>query len=251
MISSWIKAAKDYYYPTEGNVFLITGASRGIGKSIAIELAKKRKILVLVARNEKNLINLREELRVKYNIPVYSIVFDVTEFDGIQKLLLAAHKLAGPIDTIILNAGILSVHKIDRSKFSKDLSIIETNLLGPIGFINEYVTYAKNENVAKPHIVIITSIAADVTLPKMGAYSASKAGLSIYLESCILELESQGFSFTNIKPGFIRSDMTGHLNQILMYDSEKCAKEILIAMKFRQFERYVPQFIYWPLGTGD
>ena len=87
--------------PPKGKVFLITGASKGIGKALAFELAKQGRTVILVSRNQKLLNQVQQEITTKYNTNVYAMPFDVTTYDGYDELLINANKLAGPVDTII------------------------------------------------------------------------------------------------------------------------------------------------------
>ena len=238
-----------YIKPPQGKVYLVTGASQGIGKAIAHELGRQGKALVLVARNEKKLLEVKEDIAHKYNVPVITICFDVTDFDGYQKLFATAQAKLSSVDTIILNAGTFSAHKVGKTGFLKDISVLETNLLAPISCINEFVANAKQHKIKNPHIVVITSIAAEMPSMQAGAYGASKSGLTKYVESCALELESEGFYFTNIQPGFIATDLSDNaIKGIFKYaciDVEWCAKETVYAINRRQRQRYIPHWLYF------
>ena len=242
---------KNTFYPPQGKVFLITGASRGIGKAIALKLASQGKIVILVARNESKLIELRDEIKHKYNMKSYTISFDVTRFDSYDTLLEKANSFV-PVDTIILNAGILSSHPVGKHGFDKDLPVLETNLIGPVSCINSFVSYAKEKNIENPHIVIITSVAAYIPAARIGAYNASKAGLTTYLNCCALELQQQGFYFTNILPGFITTDMTENLKPPMSWFSisvDWCANETVSAINNKYSFRFIPHYMYYPLSS--
>ena len=143
------------------STFLITGASKGIGKQMAIELAQKNKTLVLVARNQALLDELVEHL-AQYKCPVYAIAYDVTNFDGYEQLLQRATRMAGPIDTLVLNAGILYKNAIGKG-FKDDKATVDTNLLGPMAFIHAFVSYASE--IDHPHVVVVSSICLLYTSP--------------------------------------------------------------------------------------
>eukprot|EP00835_Amoeboradix_gromovi_P006167 NODE_677_length_5302_cov_0.446089.p3 type:complete len:260 gc:universal NODE_677_length_5302_cov_0.446089:1266-487(-) len=244
---------KQYLYPPEGKVFLITGASRGIGKALAYELAKHGKSLILTARSEKLLNEVKEDLIKKYNISVYVIVFDVTNYKQYENLFKKAHEKAGPVDTIILNAGIAGFHSVgSKHAFSEDLKVLQTNLLSPMACINEFCPYAKSNHIGHPHIVVISSIAADLVTKGIGAYSGSKSGISKYLESCALELESSGFYFTNIQPGFVTTDIIeGAVPDVflnLAVSPQYCAQKSVDSILKRRSQTYVPHWLYYPLG---
>eukprot|EP00834_Sanchytrium_tribonematis_P004540 NODE_229_length_12207_cov_1.116700.p6 type:complete len:285 gc:universal NODE_229_length_12207_cov_1.116700:5772-4918(-) len=236
-------------FAPKGKTVLVTGASKGIGRDVALELAKNGLDVILTARNEKQLRAVKEEIVSKYNVKAYAVPFDVTEFDHYDELFERATHLAGPIDTIVLNAGVNSTHAVgSKGAFDKDLSVLETNLLGPMSCINVFVSYAKQFHIKDPHVVVVTSVAADIARSQKGAYSASKAALSIFLESAAMELESEGFWFTNIKPGFIKTEMTSYMKgDSLKVTSEYAAKEIAFAMRYRFNSWFTPVLIYWPL----
>ena len=236
-------------FAPRGKTYLVTGASKGIGRELALRLGKAGKTLVLTARNEGLLKQVKEEIVAKYGVKVFAIPFDVTEFDNYNEFFEKATHLAGPIDTIILNAGVGASHAVgSKGAFDKDLSVLETNLLGPMSAINVFVNYAKQYHIKDPHVVVVTSVAGDIARPTKGAYSASKSALTQFVESCALELESEGFYFTNIKPGIIKTDMTTYASDNFKCSLEYAASEMMFAINHRFNVFYVPFAVYWPLA---
>eukprot|EP00835_Amoeboradix_gromovi_P006910 NODE_939_length_2915_cov_0.365412.p2 type:complete len:205 gc:universal NODE_939_length_2915_cov_0.365412:1418-2032(+) len=180
-------------FAPSGKVFLITGATKGIGRELAVRLASKGKTLVLTGRNEDLLKQVKEEIYAKYNTIVYTISFDVSKFDDYSQFFERVNHMAGPVDTIVLNAGISGGHPVgSKGAFDRDLDMLETNLLGPISCVNVFVNYAKQHHIKDPHVVVISSVAGDIARPLKGAYSASKSALNQFIEACALELESEG-----------------------------------------------------------
>ena len=255
LLHSVVNKVSDFVNPPQGKTYLVTGASRGIGKAIAIELAKQGKNLVLVARNESNLNAVQKEIFSKYKVEVHVIPFDVTDYDDVEELLKTATAKSGPIDSIILNAGVANSHKVGKNGFSQDLRVIETNLLAPIALINAFVGYAKSNKIENPHVIVVTSVGSDLVTMYLGAYCGSKSGLTKYIESCALELEKENFYFTNVQPGFVDTDMTNGLSktlgQYLAVTPEWCAKEICFAINRRQRQRYIPHWLYYPIGISN
>eukprot|EP00835_Amoeboradix_gromovi_P004027 NODE_292_length_11597_cov_0.265177.p5 type:complete len:260 gc:universal NODE_292_length_11597_cov_0.265177:2138-1359(-) len=237
-----------------GKTFLITGASKGIGKAIAMELAKHGKTIILVSRNEKLLLQVQQEILAKYmKSNVYIIPFDVTSFDRYDELFELGTKIAGSIDSIICNAGVLGIHGIGTDDaFDKDVQIFETNLLAPISCINSFVRYCRRLNIKNPHIVAITSLSTEFIEPQKGAYCSSKVALGAYLESCLIELEPEGFWFTNIKPGLTDTEMANIASKevsFLKVSAEYCAKHSVSAIFKRKYNSFVPNYLVYPIGT--
>jgi short-subunit dehydrogenase len=111
----------------------------------------------------------------------------------------------GGIDTIVVNAGANDVTRVGGGDLTKKLNLIQTNLAGAIATIN-----AATEHFLKRgngHIVGISSLASLQPVATQAAYCASKAGLSMYIDSVRIELKRKGIVVTNILPGYIKTDI--------------------------------------------
>src|SRR5437763_5854215 len=187
-------------------VVLITGASSGIGRAFAVELARRGAKLGLVARRAEVLREIIAELNPAQQVNALALPADVQD---VQSMRVAAEALMakfGRVDVLIANAGIGVTNPATNFDASKFASVIEVNVIGVANSVAavlpEMVTRGSGQLVA------ISSLAAYRGLPKSAAYCASKAGVSAMFESLRLDLAPRGISVTIIHPGFIKTPLT-------------------------------------------
>lgn len=144
---------------------LITGASSGIGRDMARELAKKGYDLVIVARNEQELLELKEEL--KTNIEV--IAMDLSDSQNCKNL----YNQVKDVDILINNAGFGTFGEFTKTDLDKEINLINTNITAVHILTKLYLKDMKKKNVG--HILNVSSIAAFMPGPLMAAYYSSKA----------------------------------------------------------------------------
>ena len=249
---NWYRMMRYLVFPIQGHCYLIIGASKGIGKALALKLAQQGKSVVLVARNTQLLNELKLEIETTYGTSVFVYTFDVTNTDKVNNLFTDVNRLAGPIDSIVINAALYDQYSAaSTTAFQQDLKILNTNLIGPIALITAFVHYANTFTIANPHIIVVTSLSSIITEPQKAAYCCSKIGLSHYLECCSMELERQGFYFTNIRPGLTDTEMAASADKSLDFlkvSPKFCASECWTAIKYRQRLRYSPNWLYYPLA---
>ena len=191
------------YWPDK--VVMITGASSGIGRGLAIALGTKGARLGLVARRLEALAELVTEIE-SMGGEALALPADVQSAESMRA---AADKLRarfGPIDLLIANAGIGPTR--DAAKFSAEEvgNVINVNVIGA----SNSVAAVLHEMVGQGsgHLVVISSLAAYRGLPRSAAYCASKAAVSALFESLRLDLEPRGVDVTIIHPGFIKTPLT-------------------------------------------
>jgi short-subunit dehydrogenase len=189
-----------------GKVVLLTGASSGIGEGLAFELAKRGAILGLVARREDMLHELARRCEANGGTArVFAL--DVTDADAIQN---AADKLRaefGHIDILIANAGIGGNNSETRELQPDAVKrVVDINLLGAANSV--YAVLPQMLERGSGHLVAISSLAGFRGLPRSAAYSASKAGMTAFLESVRLDVQNRGVDVTIIHPGFIKTPLT-------------------------------------------
>lgn len=189
---------------------MITGASSGIGKALAFELAKKGYSLALTARSEDLLEEIRDEIVSAHNPPIVVVrPLDVTDYDDVFKAVNElAHELGG-LDIVFANAGIGLGERVGCGDFEKVRRTIEVNLIGAMATVDAAAAYFLK--MGKGHIVGTSSVAAFRGMPKNSAYSASKAGFAVYLETVRVELLKKNIHVTVLYPGYIDTP----LNQML------------------------------------
>lgn len=239
-----------------GKVVLITGAASGLGRQLAWELAGRGCAIAALDRHAEGLESLVAELSGK---PVAWAVADVNDREGLGKGVAELKQKLGPADILIASAGI-GIETSGRDYRAEDVeAVIRVNLIGVSNSIGAVLPDMLSRRSG--HLVGISSLASFRGLPKLAAYSASKAGLNALLDGLRVELRGQGIAVTTICPGFVRTPMTAELEarQVPMLDVGDAARRIVVAIERRQAFHAFPWrparwlgFLRWlPLSWSD
>lgn len=214
-------------------VVMITGASSGIGRGIALEIARRGASVGLLARREELLTEIVAEIKA-LNAKAVAATADVRDAKAVRAAADRFRKELGPIDILIANAGIgTSDHAIElQPDHAKD--VININVLGAVNSVSAVAP--EMVQLGQGRLVAISSLAAYRGLPKSAAYCASKAALSAYFESVRLDLRNTGVEVTIIHPGFIRTAITAGRKAKLPYlmDLDVGVKKIVSAIEKRK-----------------
>ena len=191
----------------EHSTVVITGASSGIGRALAIEMARRGHALGLTARRMALLEQFRDELHAAHGkeLRVELATLDVCQSASVGPTLHDLFARLGGIDTMVVNAGANDITHIGGGDLEKELNLIQTNLVGAIATINAATEHFLKRG--KGHIVGISSLASLQPVATQAAYCASKAGFSMYLDSARIELKRKGIAVTDILPGYIKTDI--------------------------------------------
>lgn len=225
-------------------VVMITGASSGIGRGLAVELARRGAKLGLIARRADVLDEVVQEIETLGSKGI-ALPADVQKGDSVRA---AADKLRanlGPIDVLIANAGVGG--NIDAAELSGEevAGVINVNVIGVANCVAAVVP----EMVARRQgqLVAISSLAAYRGLPKSAAYCASKAAVSALFESLRLDLQPRGIDVTIIHPGFIKTPLTAgrHAQMPFLMELNDAVKKIVRAIERRRKSYAFP----WQLAT--
>ncbi len=178
----------------EGSRVLITGASSGIGRATAFELAKRGAILALTSCRLKTLRKVSDEIKDAFpeiQAPL-SIPCDVSDRDDVSRLLKKCVDYLGGIDILINNAGIGVYGNAEMTTLEDFRCVMEVNFFGSVNCILEVLPHMKE--MGKGLIINIASVTAKHGVPYLGAYSASKAALVALSQSLRAELAKSGIS---------------------------------------------------------
>jgi short-subunit dehydrogenase len=187
-----------------GKVVVLTGASEGIGRALALELARGRTRLVLSARNAQRLASLADECRA-LGASALVVPADASRREDCEALAVAALAHFGAIDMLVLNAGSTMWSRLDELE---DVDILErlmrTNYLGAAWLTRRALPALV---ASRGRIVAISSIAGLAGVPTRTGYAASKHAMFGFFDSLRIELADQGVSVTIIAPDFVRSEI--------------------------------------------
>jgi len=180
----------------------LTGASSGIGRSLARRIAADGEPIVVVARRQALLDSLVEEVEAAAGRAL-AIGCDVTNRAAVHAAVRQAEARFGPTTTLIANAGGASPTDAMHFRAQQIVDVVNLNLFGVANCI-EAVLPAMLERRAG-HLVATGSLAAYRGLPAAGAYSAAKAALTNLMESLRIDLRSTGIDVTVVAPGFVQT----------------------------------------------
>lgn len=223
-------------------VVLLTGASSGIGYSLAKSLPKENCSLALLSRSKITLDELVTEIKID-GAKALSYKCDVGNLDAVKHTFERIKNDFGRIDIAILNAGVS--HRADVKNYSVEIArnIFDVNVFGIINFIEQLIPdfIQRKEGM----IVGVSSLAEARGFPKSGFYNASKSAASLMLESLRVELKPYNIKVLTVKPGFVRTPMTdkNDFQMPFLMDADKAAKIIIDGIKK---EKHIIQF---PLTT--
>jgi 3-oxoacyl-[acyl-carrier protein] reductase len=188
----------------KGKTALITGAGKGIGKAIAIALAKEGVHTALLARTVSDLEAVAAEIK-QLGVKTFVVAADVADINSVNNAIAAAQSAMGDIDILINNAGTAAFGGFMQLEPTQWEQIIKVNLLGVY-----YVTRAVLPSMIERKtgdIVNISSSAGQRGAPVTSAYSASKFGLIGLSESLMLEVRKHNIRVTCLTPSTVATDL--------------------------------------------
>jgi NAD(P)-dependent dehydrogenase (short-subunit alcohol dehydrogenase family) len=191
----------------EGKAALVTGASRGLGAAVGVELARRGARVVVAARGAKALDAVVARIR-REGGEAHALAADVGEREAIYPLVGAATALVGPIDVLVLNAsslGALPMPELADTECEDFEHVLQVNLLGPFRLVKAVVGSMVVRGAGT--VVGISSDAAVNGYPRWGAYGVSKAALDHLLRTWAAELAEAGVRFLSVDPGEMDTQM--------------------------------------------
>jgi len=218
----------------QGRRVLITGATSGIGRGLAVELGRRGARVAITGRREAKLMETADAVKAAGG-ECLPLLGDVTRTaDVTRHYALIRERWAG-LDWAILNAGVGGATNARKFNAEQYHGIFETNVGGVVNWLEAVIPdmIAARQGT----IAAMTSLAAFRGLPNTGAYSASKAAVLTLLESTRLELRGTGVSVVTVCPGFIRSEMTAKndpKDMAFIMDTEVAARRILRGIERKQ-----------------
>ena len=221
---------------------MITGASSGIGKGLALEIASRGAHLGLLARREELLKEIVDEVK---NGKAVAASADVRDIKAVREAADRFRIELGPIDILIANAGIGTSDHATRLTPEHAANVIGINVLGAVNSVAAVLPEMVERGQGR--LVAISSLAAYRGLAKSAAYCASKAALTAYFESLRIDLRPTGVGVTVIHPGFIKTDLTSGREAKMPYlmELDTGVKKIISAIEKEKTLYAFP----WQLAT--
>lgn len=219
-------------------VALITGATRGIGKQIALELASQGYNIALNYRKQNEELEVLKKEIESQNVKCLTVYGDVSNYEDVEKFIKEIIKEFGKIDVLVNNAGITKDMLLMRMKKEDFESVIDVNLIGTFNVTKNVIPYMMKPRNGK--IVNISSVVGISGNAGQTNYSASKAGIIGFTKSLAKEVASRNINVNAIAPGFIKTDMTDVLKEEVKEEISKTiplkrmgeAKDVANLVKF-------------------
>ena len=230
------------YWPNK--VVMITGASSGIGRGLAVALGAKGAKVGLVARRAETLDEVVAEIEALGGKAV-AVPADVQRAESMKSAAEQLNDSLGPIDVLVANAGIGPTRDAAKYSAAEVSDVINVNVIGASNSVAAVLPQMLERREGQ--LVIISSLAAYRGLPKSAAYCASKAAVSSLFESLRLDLEPRGIDVTIIHPGFIKTPLTAGRAAQLPYlmELDDAVNKMVKAIEKRRKRYSFP----WQLAT--
>lgn len=205
----------------KGKVVLVTGASRGIGKAVATQMAAQGATLVLAARTKGPLDETVNQLKAKYGIEAIGVPTDVGKLPELQNLVAKAKEHFKQIDILINVAGVSSQHPFHLQPIEDFEMLANINYLGYVRLIRLIIPDMVERRAG--HIINVVSGSTLVDPIPRGfiTYSSLKMGLRAFLKGLFWEMREYNIKVTSLLPGVVNSDLTDHLKDVAVTQRDR------------------------------
>jgi len=222
--------------PIDGGTVLVTGASAGIGRELAVQLASRARTLILLARRAARLEELRTSLLAKHpRLQVLALPVDLSDENDVDRALAEAGEQTGAVDVLVNNAGVGHEALADQAEWARVRNVLHTNVLA-VAQLTTALVPAMVER-GRGGVLNMGSGAGLTVMPAAAAYSASKHFMDGFSEALRADLTGTGVVVTQVCPGPVDSEfdqiagsaggMTGGPPQFLRISATQCAREAL------------------------
>ena len=199
-------------------VAFITGATRGIGRAIALELANEGYNIALNYRTENEALETLKKEISELSVECYPVQGDVSKAEDSERMTKEIIEYFEQIDVLVNNAGITKDNLILRMKEEEFTDVINVNLVGTFNITKNVIKYMTKKRYGK--IINISSVVGISGNAGQSNYAASKAGIIGFTKSIAKELASRNITANAVAPGFIKTDMTNVLKDEIKEEIE-------------------------------
>ncbi|AXY25912.1 hypothetical protein CL176_07825 [Suicoccus acidiformans] len=221
-----------------GKVWLVTGASSGIGRAVAYGLAKEGGHLILLARRKEKLIEIAQDIFRRYKVDVLVIAVDLTDNHALEHAINWAFAKRPVIHGAVHCAGYGLFKEAVALSYEDMRQMLQINTLSAM-HVSQLLTQQWLKRGIPGHLTLVASSAGKIATPASGVYSASKSGIISYANSLRMEVAHAGIQVTVVNPGPVRTaffsheaSMQAYLERVypLALEPDSLAQEIIQAM---------------------
>lgn len=227
----------------EGSTAVITGASRGIGRAVALAASKRGARVGLVARSKEDLERVLAEIEGRGAVAIADVAEPKEIIDAIAQL----ERELGPIDILVNNAGIGGYGRFEDTDIGEIEQLMRVNFFGTVNAMKAVIPSMRARK--RGHIVNVSSVVGRMPAPMDAAYSASKFAVTGLSEAVAVELADRGIRVSIINPGPVDShffEARGHpyaQKSPRPIPPERVAQAVLKAVERNRTEVYVPGWL--------
>ena len=227
----------------------VTGAGKGIGRAVALELAQRGWSVAASARTESDLAALAQEAAISGN-HIVPIPLDVTQRATVTQSVDRIETELGGVDLAILNAGTylrFGAADFDAGAFGRQIDI---NVMGTVNCLEPILQRMRRRRSG--HIAVVSSLTAYRGLPYASAYGASKAALTNMCEALKPELDALGIGLSVVHPGFVKTPLTDENDFAMPFlmEAEDAARRIVEGVERGTFDIAFPKRFAFLLKIG-
>ncbi|MCP3025927.1 SDR family NAD(P)-dependent oxidoreductase [Halobacillus sp. A5] len=190
-------------------VAVITGASSGIGKAIAEQLAGEGANVVLAARRAHKLQKLAEKIEDEYDVRTAVVETDVTKRVDVEELVKQTKDKFNSVDIYVNNAGVMLLSFLKNDHVDEWEQMVDVNIKGVLYGIHAVLPQMLEQKSG--HIVNVSSVAGHEVFPSSTVYSATKYAVKALSMGMEKELSKSGVRVTNVSPGAVDTELTEHI----------------------------------------
>ena len=193
----------------KGKIALVTAASKGLGKSVAIQLAKEGSKVVICSRDKANLEKAEKEIIDETNGFIKSYVCDVTKPEQVKKLINSIIREFGNLHILVCNAGGPPAGNPDDFSLEDYQNALELNLLSTINLCNSVIPFMKKQNWGR--IINITSIAAKQPIDSLILSNTARSGVLGFSKTLSNNVAEFGITVNSVCPGYTKTERVENL----------------------------------------
>jgi short-subunit dehydrogenase len=220
---------------------LIIGATSAIAQAIARKLAQSMETMVLWGRSDAKLALIVQDVQARSSVKVQTKAFDFNDLKSQESAFNELRTTTDELDVAVVCHGTLGDQAAGEGDFGVALQELNTNCISALSFLTLLANYFERQK--RGCIVVLSSVAGDRGRQSNYIYGTAKAAVSTFLQGLRNRLYRSGVHVVTVKPGFVDTPMTAHMEKNLLFASpEKIADDVVRAIHRKQCVVYTPWF---------